>query len=186
MLADGYLQAAAALPIIAIDDIPIARFANRITKMNQFKLCLKNAWLAFSFASTILGLWAAYADGDNLLHSDDPYIIGFLAGSFAAIAACVDTLLRAWLKSKSLANMAFCGILFAWCGFLLVLSSSGGEGSGYVTFASGLSAGLGLFVWTLLRLKPKSSLVWIVSLCTVVGIVLYIFVELRMAGIVGS
>jgi hypothetical protein len=154
--------------------------------MNQFKLCLKYAWLAFSFTSLILGLWAAYADGDNLLHSDDPYIAGFAAGSFAAIVACIDTLLQAWLKPNRLANIVFCGILFVWCGFLIILSSLGGEGSGYVTFAAGLSAGLGLFVWTLSRLPIKPQLVWIVSFGTIVGIALYIFVALRMAGIVGT
>ena len=80
-------------------------------------LALVRAWVAFVIIAVLAGV-AFTIDGDDPLRSDDPYVLGYACGVFAAAMALVYTAAERMCKSRRSASACYFALLGLWCLFL--------------------------------------------------------------------
>src|SRR5688500_18120090 len=99
---------------------------------------LMRAWRVFSALAVIWFVVALCIDWDNPLHSDDPYIIGFLFGTVGAAASVVYSLgelVGRRLGRNALRDVGYWVVLAAWC-VLLVVTTRNSEGEDMAVFVA--------------------------------------------------
>ncbi|WP_428304212.1 hypothetical protein [Lacipirellula sp.] len=141
-------------------------------------------YVAFSLVAVGAGLAAAWADGDHLLASDDPYIVGFLLGGVAgALTALHLALNKLQTRSDSthLAQIIYFLVLFLWAAFWLAADCYAVEGKGIglmIALASGVT---GVVVWLLGRFPLPTMATRAIGLLGVSFIASYAYVAMRLA-----
>lgn len=139
---------------------------------------------SFALTAILTGLTAAWADGDHLLESDDPYLVGFLLGAVAA----VQTALYLGLKrlqprptSKRLPETIYFSGLFVWAAFWLAVDCYAVEGKGIGLMIAVASGVTGIVVWLLCRFPLPPVATKVIGLLGVSFIGLYAYVAMRLA-----
>jgi hypothetical protein len=117
---------------------------------------LSRAYVAFSLVAVGTGLAAAWAGGDHLLHSDDPYLVGFFLGGVAATLTAIYLGLK-WFPapsaSKHAADVVYFGGLLLWAAFWLVVDYNAVEGQGIGMLIAITSVAAGIVTWPLCRFQ---------------------------------
>ena len=116
-----------------------------------FAAVIARTWLAFSvmtFAGAVAGI---VLDGDNPLHSDDPYLMGFvsaIAPTFCTASASIAAYRRRSPKAQRVAYFlplaGMVGLLLVWDAVVTMA-----EGQGLATFAAVVIAAGGLLAYPL-------------------------------------
>jgi hypothetical protein len=75
-------------------------------------------WIAFSLFSFAFAAIFVAIDGDNVLHSDDPYLVGFIAAMFGSICSCALAIATVLGVSRAKLYVSYCAVLAAIAGLL--------------------------------------------------------------------
>lgn len=118
---------------------------------------------------------------ENVFQSDDPYLGGFLIGSFAAAASLVYSLAILVWRSRLWASASYFVLLLAWSCFCLGLAVvGGGEGAAIAIYFSVASLAVGTIAFPLYFWKPRP---WVIAILTALSLILlagYVRVAIRM------
>lgn len=120
-------------------------------KPHSVAKALGQGWIVFCVIAPIGVIFFAFFDGDNLLHSDDPYIMGTFFGSVAAVLAVIHTGIEQMTEQPRWSHWLSALALILWSGFLLVVSFFAIEGGDYARFLGIGSACAGALAWPLFR-----------------------------------
>ena len=143
------------------------------------------AWTAFCALAILGGAMMIAADGDNPLHSDDPYIVGFVFGGIGAVLSAAYSWLAAGRNSPRSADAKFVVILLGWCGFLLVMAfltrniSDGVDEIYQMLVAASLLCG-GV-AWPLSRFQLPAWLIITLTVCGLAFFGMYVVVARQLA-----
>jgi hypothetical protein len=152
-----------------------------LTRLRVFlRLAIIRAWCAFSLLSFLFGCWFLLMDGDNLLRSDDPYLVGFLFGGVAAVLAIIYSLAEAVRPGGCFKDVVWLVACSLWCAalFLTWCSCNGGEGGEIALLVLTGSAITAAVEWPLLRFRLPRRAIAVVSTVGVSMISLYLYVVL--------
>ncbi len=145
---------------------------------------LSRVYVAFSFIAVIAGLAAAWADGDHLLKSDDPYLIGLILGGVAAALAAIYLGVKRLSSppaSKHAANIVYFGGLLLWTAFWLATDHNAAEGKGIGLAIAIASAATGIVIWPLCRFQLPKFAARVIGLLGAAFICGYAYVAFQMA-----
>ena len=150
--------------------------------MRTLALGLLRAWLAFVIIATPIAIVAAALDGDNLLKSDDPYVLGFALGSIAAAMAGIYTVAERIRRNRAWIAGCYFAVLTVWCAFLLAGSMLGSESEGaeILLYAAGASMFVGIAVWPLFPRRASRKGVVVLSVAGLGMFALYGVTVLHM------
>jgi hypothetical protein len=142
---------------------------------------LLRAWLGFS-ALTILG-WLMFLamDRDNPFHSDDPYLVGFLCGAFAAAMGIIYSVAEKILTTRLAISLCYGVIVGAWTCLLFALAEDSREGGQLFSFFAVVSLIAGALSWPLFAFRLPQSLVIALTVGATTLLGMYGFVVLRLA-----
>ena len=121
-------------------------------------------WMAFSTTASLAAVVGLLFDHDNPLHSDDPYIVGALAGAFGAfftLCALMAAAVHKSLKVRYIAYLSSVGFSIALL-LLWDLSIVGQEGHGIPTLIAILTGGAGIVAYPILWLRVN----WVTVIAT--------------------
>ena len=141
-------------------------------------------YVAFSLVAVGAGLAAAWAGGDHLLQSDDPYLVGFFLGGVAAALTAVYLGLKRFpapSASKHAAEVVYFGGLFLWAIFWLVVDYNAVEGKGIGMLIAVASVATGIVVWPLCRFQLPTVAARAIGLLGAAFVGGYAFVAFQMA-----
>jgi len=147
---------------------------------------LSRAYVAFSLVAVGAGLAAAWAGSDHLLHSDDPYLVGFFLGGVAATLTAIYLGLKnfpAPSASKHGAEIIYFGGLLLWAAFWLAVDYNAVEGKGIGMLIAIASAAIGIVVWPLCRFQLPKAAARAIGLLGAAFISCYAYVAIQMAQI---
>jgi hypothetical protein len=141
-------------------------------------LAIIRAWCAFSLLSFLFGCWFLLMDGDNLLRSDDPYVVGFLLGGVAAVLTIVYSLAEAVRPGGCFKEVVWLAACSLWCAVLFFAwrSCEGGEGAEIALFVLAGSAITAAVEWPSLRFRLPRMAIAVTSTMSLVMIALYLYV----------
>lgn len=145
---------------------------------------LGRVYVAFSLIAVSTGLLAAWADGDHLLQSDDPYLIGLMLGGVAAALAAIYLAFSRLSLTRAptfIANIVYFGGLFLWTAFWLATDHNATEGKGIGLAIAVASAVTGIVVWPLCRFELPKVAARAIGLLGVTFIGGYIYVAIQLA-----
>jgi hypothetical protein len=145
---------------------------------------LGRAYVAFSLVAVGTGMAAAWAGGDHLLHSDDPYLVGFFLGGVAATLTVIYLGLK-WFPapsaSKHAAEIVYFGGLLLWAVVWLAVDYNAVEGKGIGMLIAVASAVTGITVWPLCRFQLPTVAARVIGLLGAAFIGGYAYVAFQMA-----
>jgi hypothetical protein len=125
-------------------------------------MVLLRTWLAFSVVSFVVAVVCSVVDHDNPLKSDDPYIVGGIAGGFCAGFAFVCSVVGELGGSRTKQLLAYFGLVLSVSVFLIVVDVAmpSPEGQGILTLFGVLIAVSSAATYPLLKIPlTKLSLV---------------------------
>lgn len=142
---------------------------------------LFRSWLGFS-ALTILG-WLMFLamDRDNPFHSDDPYLVGFLCGGFAAVMGFVYSIAEKLFATRLRTSLCYGAIVGLWAGLLFAGSNNSHEGAELFAFFAVVSLIAGAISWPLFAFRVPRSFVIVLTVSAVALLAMYGIVALRLA-----
>lgn len=122
-----------------------ASMSSRLTVLAEGIL---QSWLVFCVVAYVGALTMGILDGpDELLRSDDPYIVGAVFGMVSGVGAGVFQLVRS-LTDRPWVAHATCAVCLAiWCGLHVVVSMIPGEGREIAKFVAAGSAIAAIVGW---------------------------------------
>jgi hypothetical protein len=144
---------------------------------------LSRAFTSFSLTATVAGLAAAWADGDHLLESDDPYIVGLLLGAVAAVQTALYLGLKRLLArspSKHLAEIIYAVGLLLWAAFWLAADWYAVEGKGIGLLIAVAGGATGIVVWPLCRFQLPKVATATIALLGISFIACYAYIAVRL------
>lgn len=145
---------------------------------------LGRVYVAFSLIAVSTGLLAAWADGDHLLQSDDPYLIGFILGGVAAVLATIYLAFSQYSLPPvptHTANTVYFGGLFLWTAFWSATDYNATEGKGIGLAIAGASAVTGIVVWPICRFGLPKVAARTIGLLGAMFIAGYVYVAIQLA-----
>lgn len=145
---------------------------------------LGRIYVAFSLIAVSTGLLAAWADGDHLLQSDDPYLIGFILGGVAAALAAIYLAFSRFSLPPAptrTANIVYFGGLFVWTAFWLATDYNAIEGKGIGLAIAGASAVTGIIIWPICRFGLPKVAARTIGLLGAIFIAGYVHVAIQIA-----
>ena len=124
---------------------------------------LLRSWLGFS-AVTVLA-WAAFLDidRDNPLRSDDPYIVGFFCGGFAAAMGIVYSIAEKACATRVRASILYAAVVVLWTMLFVALSAQAKEGAELGRFLAFAHLVSGIVSWPLFAYRIPRSMVAAIS-----------------------
>jgi drug/metabolite transporter (DMT)-like permease len=132
-------------------------------------------WLAFAVAAVVAGLLFAFLAPNNLLRSDDSYVVGFLFGLLAAAMASVYSAVEKLMRTPVQARVCYFLIVTLWSALLLIASlRPGDEGRQAYAFCAWTSPLVAILILPVLLGSPSRRLVWAASAAVAVGFLFYI------------
>jgi hypothetical protein len=132
----------------------------------------------------VLGwLLAVTIGGENLLKSDDSYLLGYIIGILGASTAGVYCFIELLGLSQHRTTLVYFVLIGIWCAFLFVLNLNvpeNVEGKGillHISFASGI---IGVAAWPLCILKISHIYAIAISVLSILVSLLYFSVAFHM------
>jgi hypothetical protein len=144
---------------------------------------LFRAWMTFATLFILGWFLAAIIGGENLLHSDDSYLLGYIFGIMGASMAGVYCFIELLGMSRIRTTLLYLVLIGIWCAFLIILNLNvpdHDEGKGillYIAFASGI---IGIAAWPLCIVKISRIYAIVISVLSVLVSLLYLIVAFRM------
>jgi hypothetical protein len=161
---------------------------HRFDFVRFFGTALLRAVVAFSALAVHWAIVFVFIDGDNPLRSDDPYLVGFVCGAIAAVAATVYTIAEDVGKlthHRIHRDLLYAGTVTGWCLSLWTVWAATrprGEGSELLRYLALASLVTGLLVWPLCRFRLPIALIAAIVLAGVLLVMMYFLVVTRMFG----
>jgi hypothetical protein len=142
---------------------------------------LRRAWLGI-VGLTVFG-FVAYLiiDRDNLLRSDDPYLVGFLLGGIAAGMSLVYSIAERLRASRWWATFCHGLVLCLWAILVLATSNNSSEAEEMGRVVAGASVVGGAISWPLIAFRIPRNLLVILTAGALTILVMYVVVAVRIA-----
>ena len=145
-------------------------------------VALLRAWLVFSVIAVLGVVVSLILDGDNLLESDDPYIVGSVFGCICACLTFVYTVAEALKKDGCTKDLIYTVVLSLWCALLWVGSCGPGEGAGFIGFFAIGSLVGGALAWLLCSFKLPNKVSAAICVVGILFVAMRIFVSVKVFG----
>lgn len=142
---------------------------------------LWRAWLGFA-GLTVLGFVAFLIfDHDNPLHSDDPYLVGFILGGIAAGISLVYSLAEKAFGNRWWATLCYGMVIGLWAILATMATANSPEGKEIGMVVGGASLVVGAIAWPLIAFRIPRSLAAILTISALAAMVMYGVVAVRLA-----
>lgn len=145
---------------------------------------LARIYVVFSLFAVSTGLIAAWAGGDDLLRSDDPYLVGIFLGSVAGTFSLVYFVVKRLAPqtaSRNAAEIACFGVLSLWSGFIWLATRRSNEAAELGAGIAVVSLAIGALTWPLCRFQLHPVAARVIGLLGAAFIGGYAYVAFQMA-----
>ncbi|MEX0715072.1 MAG: hypothetical protein WD066_00725 [Planctomycetaceae bacterium] len=142
---------------------------------------LRRAWLGFTATFILGGAAFILIDGDDPLRSDDPYVVGFATGAFAAVMGVAYSIAESVCGNRWRTSLAYFALVGAWTVFFIAATARANEGAEMGRFLAIAHASSAVVCWPLFAFRLPKAAVAAISVAGAAALAMYAIVAARMA-----